>query len=562
MSGSRVYKEVPLTDVLVSPFQTRKKFDGKKQDELVESIKAKGQITAAVVRPKGKKFELVFGERRLRALKKIAQGNGGLDKYTLYAEVRDLSDDEAFDIMTIENLQREDLTPLEEAEGFKIYLDKKGPESLKDLAERTGIDARYIRRHVGVLSLPKKILKAWQKDELKFGHLEQLLRLPDNKIVLQVVDAFEDEWNVTTVKEFKQYIDRAAVELKTAMFDLAEEGCTACGKNSDVQKSLFDLGADKKTVCLNPECFKKKQTSWMAENWSIVKIKLGVKTNGFLIVGSKEYHTSCEYFPSDSALAGCKACDDYKTLLKENLQVSCKTVCNGGPNCMKQKLKKKYEIKKEKASTAAGDALGTDEDIKDEATSGPEPRVEWHGRHFREEFYKDAIPPELSKFKELVGGERMLLLSMLMCDCELSLWFQEKNGIEGHYTDEILEAIIKIDPLDIKDVIQEAVKEIIMSDQLTADDRHLVAQFCLIDLKKEWRITEEYLQKKTTKEIHAIAEEFKIFEKEEAKTFLYETLLKKPGRFGVCKKGELVRIFMESGVDLAGVVPKEILSFE
>jgi len=85
-----------------------------------------------------------------------------------------------------------------------------------------------------------------------------------------------------------------------------------------------------------------------------------------------------------------------------------------------------------------------------------------------------------------------------------------------------------------------------------ADSRRMIAEHIGISLQDEWRITEEYLQKKTKPEIIAIAEKFKIFEDPQAQTFLYQTLLKKRGKFDGCKKSELVRVFLESGVDLAG----------
>ena len=80
-----------------------------------------------------------------------------------------------------------------------------------------------------------------------------------------------------------------------------------------------------------------------------------------------------------------------------------------------------------------------------------------------------------------------------------------------------------------------------------------------IDLRTEFRIDEEYLQKKTKAEIIAIGEHFGVFEQKCVKDYLFETLLKKRGKYKSCKKDELIRLFMESGADLAGLVPAEIL---
>lgn len=140
------YQDVELSRIKANPMNPRKHFGGPKDDELVASIRSKGVLQPIVIRPKGKDFELVAGERRWRAASAVAKENGGLAGTTIPAMVRELTDDEAFDVMTIENLQREDLSEREEAEGFKAYLDRKGEDALPDLSSRTGIDPRYIRR--------------------------------------------------------------------------------------------------------------------------------------------------------------------------------------------------------------------------------------------------------------------------------------------------------------------------------------------------------------------------------------------------------------------------------
>ncbi|MCK4817978.1 hypothetical protein KA005_19565, partial [bacterium] len=89
--------------------------------------------------------------------------------------------------------------------------------------------------------------------------------------------------------------------------------------------------------------------------------------------------------------------------------------------------------------------------------------------------------------------------------------------------------------------------------------RHLIGTYLGLDLARDWRITKEYLDKKTIKEILAMGEKLGIFKDKKVQTFLYETLRKKRGKFTSCKKGELVQLFCDSGVDLAGKVPQEIL---
>jgi hypothetical protein len=113
---------------------------------------------------------------------------------------------------------------------------------------------------------------------------------------------------------------------------------------------------------------------------------------------------------------------------------------------------------------------------------------------------------------------------------------------------------------EVSQAHRDLAREIIMQAGIvTADERHWAAAFLDIDLAKEWRLTQEYLDKKTTKEILDMIVRFAIDKDEKAQKFLYETLGKKRGKFDSCKKGELVSLILESGIDLAGKVPAEIL---
>jgi ParB family chromosome partitioning protein len=146
----KTYMGIDLAKIVCNPFNRRKCFEGEKFNQLVKSIEQKGVIEPILARPVNGNFEVVAGERRYK-------GSLEAKLVTIPALVQEMTDDEAFEIMTIENLQREDLTPLEEAESFKDYLDRKGVEALPELAEKTGIPAKFIMRRIRVLSLPEKV---------------------------------------------------------------------------------------------------------------------------------------------------------------------------------------------------------------------------------------------------------------------------------------------------------------------------------------------------------------------------------------------------------------------
>jgi len=139
----RTFQEVRLNQIKINPLNPRKNFSGPKYDELLASVRTKGIIVPVLLRPiPDNAFEIIAGERRFRALCEVSKANGGIENTSIPAIIQEMSDDDAYDCMTVENLQRADLTPLEEARAFKLYLDRKGPESLPDLAERIGINPR------------------------------------------------------------------------------------------------------------------------------------------------------------------------------------------------------------------------------------------------------------------------------------------------------------------------------------------------------------------------------------------------------------------------------------
>jgi len=546
---NEIYQEIALQRLRPNPLNPRKRFSGAKFDELVASIREKGVIEPILVRPLGDVLEIVAGERRYRASMAVAQTGRGLNGQKIPALVRDLSDEDAFDMMCIENLHREDLTELEEAEGFKIYLDKRGADALPDLAERTGINPRYIRRRVGVLSLPKKTLKAWEKGDLKYGHLEQISRLQDKKEIKEYTGKIVEWRGGYSVRRLKDDINREAPELKSAKFNREKAGCPSCRQNSDIQKSLFELTDLKGAHCLDPKCFKQKQNNWLSANWKKTRYRKSYGTNGFRFEGDVRWEDYERFYgDSNKTLKKCKECDSFITMLYLDGRVNSDKVCIGDKSCFRSSGKS-----------------GSASDAGDPGATVRKPPA-WHGEYFREKFYKQVLPERLQG----KVSARVLLFSLLKSNTDLHEWFGRKHGKGVKETDdsyysfhmrntEIWEIVSGMEDVDAMEELAEASVLVIMQDQYDAKARRAIADHMGISLEKEWRITEEYLNKKTIAEIMKIGEDFKVFEQKAAQTFLYETLLKKRGNFKNCKKDELKRIFLESGVDLAGVVPDEIL---
>jgi len=158
---------IPINEINLSKFQTRKKFDEEKLKELSKSIEKNGLIQPIIVRKGKKKFELVAGERRLKACKLV-----GIDK--IPAIVSDFDDRKAFESGLIENLQREDLTFIEEAEGYNRLMNEFN-YTQEELATIVSKSRSHVANLLRLISLPKEVKKFILNGKLFLGHARCLV---------------------------------------------------------------------------------------------------------------------------------------------------------------------------------------------------------------------------------------------------------------------------------------------------------------------------------------------------------------------------------------------------
>ncbi|HXG04996.1 MAG TPA: ParB/RepB/Spo0J family partition protein [Candidatus Binatia bacterium] len=162
--------EIPIDDIDVNPRQPRKDFDPTALEELARSIKASGVLQPVVVRrASGGRWELIAGERRWRAARLA-----GLDR--IPAVVREATDAESLELALVENLLREDLNPLEEAEAYQQILTEFG-WTQEELARRIGRDRSTIANSLRLLRLPAPIQDDLRAGRLTMGHARALLAL-------------------------------------------------------------------------------------------------------------------------------------------------------------------------------------------------------------------------------------------------------------------------------------------------------------------------------------------------------------------------------------------------
>jgi len=149
-----------------NPYQPRKAFDDDELSGLRESIRAHGILQPLIVRPLGDRYQLVAGERRLRA----AQAAGITE---VPVRVVDFNDQQTLEAALVENIQRADLNPIEKAQGFKEYLDRFGMKQ-EDLAGRLGLDRTTISNLVNLLNLPAEVQEAVRVGQISEGHAKVL----------------------------------------------------------------------------------------------------------------------------------------------------------------------------------------------------------------------------------------------------------------------------------------------------------------------------------------------------------------------------------------------------
>ena len=165
-------KQLPVDEIRANPYQPRKSFNQEALDELAESIKNYGVFQPIIVKKSIKGYDLVAGERRLRATKLA-----GLN--TIPAIIKDFSDEQMREIALLENLQRENLTAIELAWAYKGIIDSLHIKQ-EDLADRIGKSRSHVTNTLGLLRLPEDVQDMILDNKISIGHARVLSKLEDN----------------------------------------------------------------------------------------------------------------------------------------------------------------------------------------------------------------------------------------------------------------------------------------------------------------------------------------------------------------------------------------------
>lgn len=186
---------IPVQNIRPNPHQPRKEFKEESLDELAHSIKKHGLIQPVTVRYIGeKRFELISGERRLRATKRA-----GLEDIPAY--IREVDDDEIISFALIENIQREDLNPVEVAMGYKRLVDELD-YTQAEVAEKVGKNRTTVTNMLRLLNLPAFIQAALRDEKIAMGHARALIAVEDEDVQEKIFNkAIKQGYSVRQIEE-------------------------------------------------------------------------------------------------------------------------------------------------------------------------------------------------------------------------------------------------------------------------------------------------------------------------------------------------------------------------
>lgn len=184
-AGMRPDSTLPINDIKPNKAQPRKRFDERDLDELTDSIRQNGVLQPILVRRHGEKYEIVAGERRYQAARAA-----GLTEVPVI--IREISDEDVFKLALIENLQRSDLTPLEEARGYRRLIKDKGLTQ-EELAKALSKSRSAITNTLRLLDLPKEVQEYVEAGTITAGHARAILAVPSEEGRIRLAKKVVDE---------------------------------------------------------------------------------------------------------------------------------------------------------------------------------------------------------------------------------------------------------------------------------------------------------------------------------------------------------------------------------
>jgi ParB family chromosome partitioning protein len=264
------YRNLPLAVLTESTTNPRRIFEDTALKELAESIRTQGVLSPLLVRPlTDQSFEIVAGARRYRAAQMA-------EAATVPVRIVNLTDAGALEAQLIENLQRRDVHPLEEAQGFKALLNLEDPKySIEQIAAKVGKSPVYCAARVRLTELSTPVVEAFYAEEIGVGHALLLAKLQPAQQEQALANCFREEWSgagakakriLLPVRHLQQWIEHnVLLLLKQAPFNKRDSqlvpaagSCVDCPKRTGHNKLLFADVSGNSDACTDPNCYAAK----------------------------------------------------------------------------------------------------------------------------------------------------------------------------------------------------------------------------------------------------------------------------------------------------------------
>jgi ParB family chromosome partitioning protein len=491
-------------------------FDPAEMTALEDSVKSKGVLQAILVRPRDAgRYEIVAGERRWRAARKVFG-----DEYEIPALVRDLDDGEADEAALIENIQRANMSPTEEAEAAAKILGRCLGDR-DEASRRLGWSRTTLDKRLALMNCSERVRRALSERRIQLGHAELLAAVTRDKQDA-VLEKLLSQSSLPTVAQFRGQLAQISRALASAIFDKSE--CTSCSHNSGNQQALFGE-AIAAGHCTHGACFDGKTEAAL----DVKKASLADDYPTIRIVRPGENFTLLKLVPEGDTGVGeeqakaCRACKNFGAAISAvpgKLGNVFPDLCFDA-SCNAKKVAARIKLEKDKATptegvakTASGkSAASAKSPGKAEAKSDAKVQDSQRVKDYRLEVWRKALRRELM-------GNRDNNLTVLIA---LAL-----SGNARHISDTKLgkafAAITKQDFTSFVFKVDEAARQIAQSDEAVRDKLFLglaasaadgieektlvqLLNYLEIDLGRHWKLCEEFLKLLTKSEIDAMCDE-------------------------------------------------------
>jgi ParB family chromosome partitioning protein len=492
-------------------------FDPSEMTALEDSVKSKGVLQAILVRPRDAgRYEIVAGERRWRAAKKVFG-----DEYEIPALVRDLDDGEADEAALIENIQRADMSPTEEAEAAAKILGRcQGDRD--EASRRLGWSRTTLDKRLALMNCSERVRRALSERRIQLGHAELLAAVTRDKQDA-VLEKLLSQASLPTVAQFRGQLEQISRALSSAIFDKGE--CTSCSHNSGNQQALFGE-AIAAGHCTHGACFDGKteaaldaKKASLADDYPTIRI-VRPGENFTLLRLLAEGDTGV----GDEQAKACRACKNFGAAISAvpgKLGNVYPDLCFDA-SCNAKKVAARIKLEKDKATPAEGSAKTASgksatpakspgkADLSQVGCQGPGLAT---GQGLPAEVWRKALRRELM-------GNRDNNLTVLIA---LAL-----SGNARHISDTKLgkafAAITKQEFTSFVFKADEAARLVAQSDEAVRDKLFLglaasaadgieektlvqILTYLEIDLGRHWKLCEEFLKLLTKSEIEAMCDE-------------------------------------------------------